>query len=240
LLAGFLDAGYAPAAFATVRPERRDVILRHDVDVSLEAAVRIAELEHGMGVRATYFVMVSNDFYNVFSREGRRLLSRLAELGHSVGLHVDTSLYPPSPDVLGESGPAIENEFKMLAGVVDGPIETISLHNPRPELVNRARPPGGRSYTYEPRFVSAIAYVSDSGGSWRFGGPFERAAFRNGTAFHLLTHPIWWDHDHPTARPELTLEIFAARCRERVQEDLSRHFKDYRELVKGRSACGSR
>ncbi len=199
-----------------------------------KSAVGIAELEREMGVRATYFVMVSSDFYNVFSRDGRRLVARLAEMGHSVGLHVDLSLYPSSPDILAESRSAIEDEYRLLATAVDDPIDVISLHNPRPELINRERPRGARAHTYEPPFFSALAYVADSGGSWRFGGPFERAAFTNGTAIHLLTHPIWWDHDQPADRPELTLEKFRARHQQQVQEGLSQHFKGYREFLKSR------
>ena len=234
LIEEFRDAGYTPAKFETVRRDCRDVIIRHDVDVSLEAAVSIAELENEMGVIATYFVMVSNSFYNVFSEEGRRLVSRLAQLGHCVGLHVDVSLYPPSSDILAACSPAIANEFELLKAAVRHPIELISLHNPRPELVNLERSPGGWANTYEPRFFSDLAYVSDSGGSWRFGGPFERAAFKNGTAIHLLTHPIWWDQDHPTERPELTLEKFATGYQQWVRDRLSRNFKGYREFVKCR------
>ena len=109
------------------------------------------------------------------------------------------------------------------------------MHNPRPELVNRERPLGGRPNTYEPRFFRDIAYVANSGGSWRFGGPFERPAFKNGTAIHLLTHPIWWDHNRPTGRPELTLEEFAAGYQHRVKESLARGFKGYREFLEGRN-----
>ena len=41
------------------------VILRHDIDCSIEKAVKMAELENGMGVCSTYFVLVSSEFYNV-------------------------------------------------------------------------------------------------------------------------------------------------------------------------------
>src|ERR1700687_4480615 len=93
LVEAFLHAGYRPATFDDVRRECRDVILRHDVDVSLEAAVNIAEIEREMGVQATYFAMISNSFYNIHSYEGRRSLARLRELGHHVGLHFDTTHY---------------------------------------------------------------------------------------------------------------------------------------------------
>ena len=42
-------------------------ILRHDIDYSLEKAVRFAQMEASMGVRSTYFVMITSQFYNVLS-----------------------------------------------------------------------------------------------------------------------------------------------------------------------------
>lgn len=233
LLTTFLDAGYKAVGFNDVRPDRRDLIMRHDIDLSLEAAVAVAELEAQMGIKATYFVMASSSFYNALSREARPLISRLATLGHHIGLHVDVSLYP-SQDILDPNNPAIANESRSLAMVAGELIELVSLHNPGRDLLNRVRPPGGRPHTYEPRFFTDLAYVSDSGGSWRYGGPFERPAFRNGTAIHLLTHPIWWAQDKPTGRPELTLERFAAARGRHVHDNLLRVFKDYRELHNAR------
>jgi hypothetical protein len=237
LLEGFLSADYKPVTFDKVRRERRDVIVRHDVDVSLEAAVNIAELEYEMSVRATYFVMVSNSFYNIHSFEARRLLARLGALGHQVGLHFDTSVHPAA-DVLAGYGDAVAHEFRLLAAVVGDPIDIVSFHNPRPEMINRERPEGSPAHTYEPRFFSDITYVADSSGRWRFGGPFERLAFRRGTAIHLLTHPIWWDQDEPTDGPEFTLEKFAAEHVARLQESLARGFKGYREFHQRRRDPG--
>ena len=165
----------------------------------------------------------------------RRLVRRLSELGHRIGLHFDVTVYPPSGgDVLAACGAAIAHEFRVLATVADRPVELISFHNPLPELVNRERPPGALPHTYEPRFFSNLAYVADSGGRWRFGGPFERAAFGNGTAIHLLTHPIWWNQDEPTAGPQFTLQKFATEYRHRLEENLADGFKAYREFVKDR------
>lgn len=239
LMATFLDAGYRPASFANVHRDRRDLVVRHDIDLSLAAAVTIAELECDMGIQATYFVMVSSSFYNIFSSESRRLITRLGELGHHVGLHFDTAIAPAfSEDLLATCDAAIAQEFRALASVVDRPVEMISLHHPRPELINRERLPGGLPHTYEPRFFSDLTYVADSGGRWRFGGPFERPAFREGTAIHLLTHPIWWAHDAPDAEPGHTLAKFAARLDERLRYDLARGFKPYRDFIADGNATG--
>ena len=233
LLRRFFDSGYRAATFADVRPECRDLIVRHDVDLSLEAAVGIAELECEIGVSATYFVMVSNAYYNIFSSEGRRLLRRLQELKHHIGLHFDPAVHPPDQSTA-DYCKAVAHELAQLANFVAEPIEIISFHNPRRDLVNCERPAGSPPHTYEPRFFSGLAYVPDSGGQWRFGGPFEQAAFQRGAAIHLLTHPIWWNHDEPTAGPAATLEKFIAAQQERLQDQLFRDFRAYRELMQQR------
>jgi len=89
-----LDAARAGGyrfAFFEGEPREGDLLLRHDVDISLDAALRLAELEAEAGARATYFLMTESVFYNLASAEGERALPRLRELGHSVGLH---AVYP--------------------------------------------------------------------------------------------------------------------------------------------------
>jgi hypothetical protein len=231
LIEGFLGAGYRPATFDSVQRERRDVILRHDVDVSLEAAVTIAEIEREMDVQATYFVMISNSFYNIHSYEGRRSLARLRELGHRVGLHFDTTHYG-NADGGSDFANAIHHEFRVLAAVVQDPIDIISFHNPVPELVNHEHSNGLPPHTYEPRLFRDLTYIADSGGEWRFGTPFERRGFREGTAIHLLTHPIWWAHDEPDANTVSTLRRYTAIHMAQLDESLARGFRAYREFRK--------
>jgi hypothetical protein len=88
--AELLDAaqagGYRWARFDH-EPQAGDLFLRHDVDLSLSAALRMAELERDRGAAATYFLMTESVFYNLASAEGRDALERLRELGHAVGLH---------------------------------------------------------------------------------------------------------------------------------------------------------
>jgi hypothetical protein len=73
---------------AATDPEGRVLVgLRHDVDDRLDSALRMAELEHRRGVRATYFVLHTASYYG--SPGLLDALRRLQELGHEVGWHND-------------------------------------------------------------------------------------------------------------------------------------------------------
>ncbi len=63
--------GYRWATF-DAEPQRGDLFLRHDIDLSLEAALELARLEQSVGARATYFLMTESAFYNLDSHSATR------------------------------------------------------------------------------------------------------------------------------------------------------------------------
>ena len=90
LLDSVAAGGYRFASF-DAEPEVGTVLLRHDVDLSLDAALQMARLEQRLGAVATYFLMTESVFYNLDSPVGERALKELRALGHRVGLH---AVYP--------------------------------------------------------------------------------------------------------------------------------------------------
>ena len=110
------QAGGYRFAFFEGSPEAGTVILRHDVDLSLDAALRMAELEADAGARATYFLMTGSVFYNLGSHEGESAIARLRELGHRVGLH---AVYPRVD---------LDDRFDPV----------LAWHNPDPEYMRAA------------------------------------------------------------------------------------------------------
>jgi hypothetical protein len=86
LLEAAKAGGYRFAHFGA-DPEPGDLFLRHDVDLSLAAAVEMAEVEAELDVVTTYLLMTESVFYNLASSEGAAAIARLRELGHAVGLH---------------------------------------------------------------------------------------------------------------------------------------------------------
>src|SRR5918912_1884771 len=87
--ASFLD-GLTGRAVVPLREFARgagDLALRHDVDSRLESALRLAQLEHERGLRATYFVLHTAPYWDDADLVPR--VRRLQELGHEVGFHND-------------------------------------------------------------------------------------------------------------------------------------------------------
>ena len=193
-----LDAAKAGGyrfAFFEEGPNEGDLILRHDVDLSLDAAVRLAELEAAEGARATYFLMTGSVFYNLASHEGEQALARLRELGHRVGLH---AVYP----------------HLHLDDRLD---PVVAWHNPDPEYM---RAPVDRALNvmqapwFDPR-----TYRSDSNQHWRSGCPHEELRAGAFPWLQLLTHPEIWVY--PGSRMGETMRAMLEEEKERRLDQLA-------------------
>ena len=192
LLEAAKAGGYGFASFDR-EPQTGDLILRHDVDLSLDAAVRMAELERSLAARSTYFLMRESVFYNVSSSEGRGTLKRLRDLGHRVGLH---AVWPSAE---------LDERFDPV----------VAWHNPDPEYM-RAPIPGAVN-VMEERFFSPETYRSDSNQRWRHGCPHEDLAAGRFEWLQLLTHPEIWVYPGGTMR-ETMLAMLASEKARRLEQ----------------------
>lgn len=189
LVRTFLDQGYRVVGFDEAEVERPHLVLRHDVDMCLDRAVKLAEVEDELGVRSTYYVLVRTEMYAVTSTRSRASLRRLMELGHEVGLHFDAAGLGELPEQLDD---ACAKDCALLEAVLGARIRSVSFHRPTPALQGWPKPIAGRLHAYQPRFFKEMGYCSDSEGRFRFGHPIEQEAVKQHRALQLVTHPIWW------------------------------------------------
>jgi len=77
-------------------PNEKIIGLRHDVDSELNHALKIAKIEHDLGIKSTYFVLhTASYFYKEISSGiiNNKLIKKLLylqdTLGHEIGLHID-------------------------------------------------------------------------------------------------------------------------------------------------------
>ena len=178
--------GYRFASFDH-EPKPGELFLRHDVDLSLEAALEMAWLEAELGARATYFLMTESVFYSLASADGRRVLARLRELGHAVGLH---AVWPRAE---------LDERFDRV----------VAWHNPEPEYMHE--PIGGAANVMEPRYFSPETYRSDSNQQWRHGCPHEDLAAGRFRWLQLLVHPEIWVYPGATMRETMHAMLDAER-----------------------------
>lgn len=167
ILAAARTGGYRFTSFSE-QPSPGALFLRHDVDLSLDAARRMAELEAEQEVTATYFLMTESVFYNLDSPEGVALLARLRALGHAVGLH---AVHPRA---------TIDERFDPV----------VAWHNPDPAYMT-APVEGAVNVMQEPWFAPAT-YRSDSNQRWRSGCPHGELARGAFPWLQLLVHPEIW------------------------------------------------
>jgi hypothetical protein len=197
LLDAAREGGYR-CAFFDREPVAGDLFLRHDVDLSLEAALAMAELEAEAGARATYFLMPRSVFYNLASPAGERALARLRELGHGVGLH---AVWPHA---------GRDERFDAV----------VAWHNPDPEYMSL--PVDGAVNVMEPPWFTQGLYRSDSNQHWRSGCPHEALARGDFEWLQLLVHPEIWVYPGGTMRESMESMLDAKR------EEGLRHLEDDR------------
>jgi hypothetical protein len=180
-------AGGYRFVFFDQSPEPGTILLRHDVDLSLDAALRMAELEAEWDAAATYFLMTRSEFYNLDSESGASAVERLRSLGHRVGLHA--------------VWPHVDHDDRF------DPV--LAWHNPDPEYMRQ--PVDGLVNVMEAPW--ADVYRSESNQHWRQGCPHEELRAGAFERLQLLTHPEIWAHPGVTMRETMLAMLDAERDR---------------------------
>lgn len=138
------------------------LILRHDIDFDLGAALEVARLEAALGLGASFFVLLGSHLYNAAEAQNRARLRAIAALGFEIGLHFDPTLYDEVP--LSQQA-AVVREAAWLGELAGVEIRSVSLHNP--SLSGRYPLFSGFRNAYAPEFFGADRYLSDSGRRFR-------------------------------------------------------------------------
>lgn len=217
--AGFLEAllerGYEFVGFDGDL-EDGQVVLRHDVDLSMERAAAMARAEADLGIASTYCLLVTNPLYDLLAPENRAHLRTIVEGGHDVGLHFDPHYYWDDEPALEELEARVVADRTALEGVLDAlvpdgvAVAATSIHQP-PDWALGTRFDAFEN-AYEPRYFDAVEYVSDSAGKWRSGRPFADGV---PSSMQLLVHPgLWGVDDRPL--PAI-LEERRDRCHRRIE-----------------------
>ena len=183
--------GYTFSNYRNWIDNEKSVIMRHDIDNDIKKAFELAEIEKKNEVKSTYFILLTSDFYNVFSSNSTNLIKGIMCCGHDIGLHFDEMRYADlkTPADIAER---ITEEAKTLSLITEKKVDVVSMHRPSKMMLESDLYIPGIINTYGTVFFNQFKYLSDSRRCWR--EPVEEiVSSRRYDRLHILTHAIWYN-----------------------------------------------
>lgn len=205
----------------------KSVILRHDVDCDLEKAADFSDFEKGLQIRSVYMVLVSSDFYNIFSLKNRRLLQTIISNGHKIGLHFDETQYSyQNSEQLKEYVMQEKNMLESASGIR---VNSVSMHRPSKKFLEMNILFDELINSYSDLFFKQFKYISDSRRNWREdvisiinSGKYDK--------LQILTHPFWYHQNEEDARDTI-LRFLSAKGKQAYHQ-FGENFTNIEEYVK--------
>ena len=216
--------GYSFADYHNYEDYSKCVILRHDIDNSIDKSIAMAEVEARLGVKSTYFVLVTSDFYNVGSKKNLEGLRKIQKLGHEIGLHFDEMAYEATENVPS----AIARESSVLSGIIGTQVTTVSMHRPSNKTLEANYEIPGMINSYGKTFFNDFKYLSDSRRRWREpvldiinSGQYDK--------LHILTHAIWYNEEEEDIHDTIKAFVTSANKERYYQE--KENIKDIESIL---------
>lgn len=187
------DKNYKFCNYSNCDESKKTVIFRHDVDLSLEKAVNIAKIEYENNISSTFYVLLSTDFYNVFSKTSNDMLKNIMSLGHDIGLHFDEKRYEINNDE--ELNNFVRKECDILSMAVGKEVKSVSMHRPSRWILDNDIHFDSVINSYSKKFFTDFKYLSDSRMNWRE-DVLDIIKNEKYDRLHILTHPFWYEEEY--------------------------------------------
>lgn len=174
------------------------IIMRHDVEYSVERAYELARVEQSMDFASTYFFQWTNNSYNILSRRNLDMIKDMRERGQHIGLHFALN----GMTDMAEIRKRIKKEVDILSEMFGFPITEFSIHRPSKDVLRENIKLDGILNAYQDDFFTfaeqvtedtpvAVKYMSDANHIWRYGYPDEKNITGHAKV-QILTHPFAW------------------------------------------------
>lgn len=209
----FVDKKYRFIRFNNLdKKHDSQILLRHDIDLDIDIALKMAHIESELGVNATYFFLMKNESYNLLSSNNIKKIIEIKKLGHQVSLHFDMEIYSNPKN-------GLRQEIKIFENIFDEKVDIVSIHRPSKDFLENPDDYFHVNNSYEEKYTKHTKYFADSGGSFRFGNPTESKAFKNKENIQLLIHPVWW------INAKESVDETVNRIVRKKNKDIIKHFK---------------
>ncbi|MCB6203666.1 hypothetical protein [Extibacter muris] len=240
LLAKIIENGYKIRSYQNFAECEKPCIIRHDIDMDLDKAVEFARQEtqivyNGETVKSTYFILVSSDFYNIFSKKNVENIQTIIKMGHTIGLHFDEVKYQEELENCKDKEERIikiqqyvEKEAELLGTVSGRKITEVSMHRPSKAILLADIKFSGILNSYSKMFFENFKYVSDSRMHWNenIENIVKSGEYK---ALHILVHPFWYSNQEEDM--SLKLVRFLNMSKNKVYGSLNDNFRNLEDVI---------
>ena len=195
---GLVKESGRACTYEEARKREQFILVRHDVEYSVDRAHALSRVEDSMDFHAHYFFQWTNNSYNILSRKNRDILTDMHERGHVIGLHFALNGMTDMELIRAR----IRQEIVMLSDMLGFEITCFSIHRPSPAvLAENIKLPGilnayqDEFFSFDPKAAPdselRVKYLSDANHIWRYGYPDEETIRRH-PRIQILAHPFAW------------------------------------------------
>ena len=199
-------------------------LIRHDCDFSPERALAMAKIEANLGIRTTYTVLLTGEFYSPFEQKTKTLFREILDLGHDLGLHFDAAWHEIESEKELKKKILWEKQvLTNLLGIKKNQIQMFSFHNTTPFSMSCQNSHyGGLRNAYAGVLQKKVEYTSDSNGFW-IHRSWAKLLAQNHPRIQVLLHPDWWTDQERHPGEKICEAIFGRSLKSWIS---------YRELLK--------
>jgi hypothetical protein len=173
---------------------KNSVLLRHDIDLQVDASYEIASLENSLGIKSNYFILLHSPFYNFFENQNFKMLNEIIKMGHYIGLHFDSTFYKIENEE--QLTFYLEKEKNIFKSIFECNLSSFSFHLTNSFTNNCENIEYAKLVNaYASYIKNNFKYCSDSYGLWRFSRMIDFIKENKESNIQLLTHPEWWVHN---------------------------------------------
>ena len=123
-----LNKGFIISSFKNYDSKnKKTIILRHDIDFSLNSIKEIAQIEKDLNITSTFFFRLHSPNYNIYASNTFKILQDLKNKNHEIGLHFETILFSKIFDLDLEE--LFLNEIHVFERITNEKVKSISEHS---------------------------------------------------------------------------------------------------------------
>jgi len=198
------------------------IILRHDIDFDTSFAVDMAKIEYDNQIKSTYFFLMRDVFYDLYSENTFNDLMKIKQYGHEIGLHINPHNYLNKKNKL----KLLKDDLNYFKKFYKIKLNSISFHQPSVYKFKDLDIKFKFS-SYNKILMKHFKYFSDSSMKFDYKGLKNFLATKHN--IQLLIHPIWWITSKTTLQEKIK-ETFIKK-----KSELVNNFIKYDKIVKSKN-----